>query len=196
MPTNANHNDLVLIDEVLKGNINAYNTLVERYQNFVFTIAYKLINKREEAEEAAQDCFVKCYHSLKNFKRESKFSTWLYTIAHNTTLTFLRKKKLDIVSIQQGDNEGWISNMADEQGENQFDIKSKQILLKKATEKLPDTDAMVLTLFYQGEQTLDEIASIMKMESNAVKVKLFRARNKLKTILENDFKEELAEIAI
>src|SRR6187200_3783476 len=94
--------DNEIISKVLKGEQNAYAELVSRYQNYVFTLILRMIKSREDAEEVAQDVFVKAYRSLADFRGESKFSTWLYTIANTTCITFLRKKKLDIQSL---DNE-------------------------------------------------------------------------------------------
>src|SRR6476659_10119331 len=95
-------NDMDIISRVLQGDSAAYASLVQRYQNLVFTIVLRYVKSREDAEEVAQDVFVKAYRSLADFKGASKFSTWLYTIATTTSLTALRKKKLEIHSL---DNE-------------------------------------------------------------------------------------------
>src|SRR3954464_14243400 len=95
-------NDMDIISRVLQGDSAAYASLVQRYQNFVFTIVLRYVKSREDAEEVAQDVFIKAYRSLADFKGNSKFSTWLYTVTTTTCITFLRKKKLDIQSL---DNE-------------------------------------------------------------------------------------------
>ena len=94
--------DNEVISKVLGGDYNAYADLVTRYQAYVFTLVLRMIKSREDAEEVAQDVFIKAYRSLADFRGESKFSTWLYTIANTTSITFLRKKKLDVHSL---DNE-------------------------------------------------------------------------------------------
>src|SRR5687767_9897921 len=94
--------DIEIISKVIQGEHNAYADLVSRYQNYVFTLTLRLIKSREDAEEIAQDVFVKAYRSLADFRGESKFSTWLYTITNTTCITFLRKKKLEVHSL---DNE-------------------------------------------------------------------------------------------
>ena len=86
--------DNEIISRVLKGEQNAYAELVNRYQAYVFTLTLRMIKSREDAEEVAQDVFIKAYRSLADFRGESKFSTWLYTITNTTCITFLRKKKL------------------------------------------------------------------------------------------------------
>src|SRR3954464_6134080 len=92
-------NDMDIISRVLQGDSAAYATLVERYQNFVFTIVLRYVKGREDAEEVAQDVFVKAFRALADFKGTSKFSTWLYTVATTTSISFLRKKKLETHSL-------------------------------------------------------------------------------------------------
>src|SRR6266571_5557148 len=94
--------DSEIISLVLKGDHNAYALLVERYKSYVFTLTLRFIKAREDAEEVSQDIFIKAYRSLADFKGTAKFSTWLYTIVNTTCITFLRKKKLEVHSL---DNE-------------------------------------------------------------------------------------------
>src|SRR6187200_508282 len=100
MSTGLSDNEI--ISRVLRGEPSLYADLVKRYQNFVFTIVLRYTENREDAEEISQDVFVKAYRSLADFRGESKFTTWLYTIVTTTCITFLRKKKLDVQSL---DNE-------------------------------------------------------------------------------------------
>src|ERR1700749_1148197 len=95
--------DIELIEQTLAGNQAAYADLVKRHQRFVFTLALRFAKNREDAEEIAQDCFIKAYRSLASFQKQSKFSTWLYSIVYTTAMTFLRKKKLVMDSL---DDEG------------------------------------------------------------------------------------------
>src|SRR5690606_3939394 len=96
--------DIEIIDAVLAGNQYLYSDLIRRHQRYVFTLALRFSKNREDAEEIAQDTFVKAYRYLNNYQRTSKFSTWLYTIVYNTSMTFLRKKKLDTLSLDQEEN--------------------------------------------------------------------------------------------
>jgi RNA polymerase sigma factor (sigma-70 family) len=95
------HTDTDIIGRVLGGDRQSYSLLVDRYRNYVFTLVLRYIKVREDAEEVAQDVFVKAYRSLADFRGASKFSTWLYTIATTSCLTFLRKKKQEIHSLDQ-----------------------------------------------------------------------------------------------
>src|SRR5215204_611360 len=94
--------DIEIISAVLGGNQQAYTQIVQRHKAFVFTLVLRFIKSREDAEEVAQDVFVKAYRALADFKGASKFSTWLYTIVNTTCISFLRKKKLETHSL---DNE-------------------------------------------------------------------------------------------
>ena len=185
--------DNELITRVLRGEQALYSDLVKRYQNFVFTIVLRYAPNREDAEEIAQDAFVKGYRSLADFRGESKFSTWLYTIVTTTAITFLRKKKLPVHSL---DNEQ-VFEAADNQNStfraNQVEQKSKAQLINAAIKLLSDDDARIITLFYQGEQSLEEIGRIIGAEPNTVKVKLHRARQRLKEKMERYFMAEVKD---
>src|SRR5687767_10512931 len=89
----TNDGDLAVIDRILAGEESLYATLINRYKGYTFTIALKILQNRPEAEEAAQDAFIKAYHHLKDFNRQAKFSTWLYRIAFNTAISYKRKHK-------------------------------------------------------------------------------------------------------
>ena len=190
MPTGPSDNEI--LQQVLRGDQQAYAEIVKRYQNFVFTIALRYTPNREDAEEISQDCFVKAYRSLSDFRGDSKFSTWLYTIVTTTCLTFLRKKKLDIRSL---DNEK-VFEAADSidsgMRANQVEQKSRIGMVNQAIAMLSPDDASIITLFYKGEQSLEEIAAILNLESNTVKVRLHRARARLKDKMEKHFAEELS----
>jgi RNA polymerase sigma factor (sigma-70 family) len=186
--------DNEIINKVLQGEQALYAELVKRYQNFVFTIALRYTPNREDAEEIAQDVFVKAYRSLADFRGESKFSTWLYTIVTTTCITFLRKKKVPIHSL---DNEQ-VFEIADNQNStfraNQVEQKSKIQMLNEAIRLLSVDDARIITLFYQAEQSLEEIGRIIGVDPNTAKVKLHRARTRLREKMEKHFSELVEEL--
>ena len=192
MSTGLNDNEL--ISRVLRGDQQAYAGLVSRYQNYVFTLALRFTKNREDAEEVSQDIFIKAYRSLADFRGASKFSTWLYTIVNTTCITFLRKKRMEVQSL---DNEK-IFEVADSQDSgmraNQVEQKSRVAMVNNAIEMLNPDDAEVLTLFYKGEQSLEEIAMILGIEANTAKVRLHRARTRLKEKMEKHFAEEVKDL--
>lgn len=186
--------DIELIEQTLAGNQSAYADLVKRHQRFVFTLAMRFAKGREDAEEIAQDCFVKAYRSLSSFQGQSKFSTWLYSIVYTTAMTFLRKKRIATDSID--DEHTFIQVEHHESGYDTDNVenKSRSFYLNQAIEQLLPDDATIITLFYRGEQSLEEIAQTLGMEANTVKVKLFRARQRLKEKLERNLKQEVKEL--
>jgi RNA polymerase sigma-70 factor (ECF subfamily) len=154
----------------------------------------RFTDNREDAEEVAQDVFIKAYRSLADFRGESKFSTWLYTVVRTSCITFLRKKKLDTVSL---DNErAFIQVENQESGfkANVIEQKSRHAMVNEAIRLLSPDDAQVITLFYKGEQSLEEIGRIMGLDPNTVKVKLHRARTRLKDKMEKHFSHEVKEL--
>lgn len=185
--------DNEIIESVLAGDQALFSELVKRHQSYVFTLAMRFVRKREEAEEVAQDTFVKAFRSLASFKKESKFTTWLYTISYHTAMTHLRKKKLVTTSIDEDNKSAQIENY-NSYNELSAEKKSRSFYVNKAIESLRPDDATLITLFYHGEQTIDEISKIMNIESNGAKVKLHRARHRLKEKLELLLKEEVKEL--
>lgn len=171
--------DDLLISRILTGDRPSFRLLVERYQNLVFTISFRITGKREEAEEVAQDVFMKVYNGLGTFKGDSKFSSWLYRIAHNTALNKIKGRKEEfkpIDTITGSFTGGSVLNEA-EQGFTKAD-------LNKAINMLEPEEATIITLFYLSEQSLEEIAQILNIETNAAKVRLFRSRKKLREKME------------
>jgi len=186
--------DTELISKILQGEQSFFAQLVERYQNYVFTLVLRFTDSREDAEEISQDIFVKAYRSLADFRGESKFSTWLYTIVRTSCITFLRKKKLDITSI---DNERTFLQLENRESgfkANSIEQKSRHAMVNEAIRLLSPDDAQLITLFYKGEQSLEEIGKVMGLEANTVKVKLHRARHRLKEKMEKYFSHEVREI--
>ena len=192
MSTGLNDNEL--ISKVLGGDQQAYAGLVSRYQNYVFTLALRFTKNREDAEEVSQDIFIKAYKALADFRGASKFSTWLYTIVNTTCISFLRKKKLEVHSL---DNEK-VFEVAESQDSgmqaNLVEQKSKVAMVNNAIKMLNTDDAEIITLFYKGEQTLEEIAQVLGIEPNTAKVRLHRARTRLKEKMETHFAQEVKDL--
>lgn len=185
--------DNEIISRVLQGDQQIFAELVNRYRHLVFTVALRYTIHREDAEEIAQDVFVKAYRSLADFRRDSKFSTWLYAITTNTCITFLRKKKIITHSISN-EKIFELANTTAATNGKETEHKSKAELMNRAIRLLNADDATIITLFYKGEQSLEEIGKIMGITSNTAKVKLHRARQRLKEKLETHFTNELKNV--
>ena len=179
---------------VLAGDQALFAQLVQRYQSYVFTLVLRFTDNREDAEEISQDIFVKAYRSLADFRGDAKFSTWLYTIVRTTCITFLRKKKLDTTSLDNDRTSLQVENRESGFKANAIETKSKHAMVNAAIKMLSPDDSQILTLFYKGEQSLEEIGQVMNLEPNTVKVKLHRARNRLKEKMEKHFSYAVREL--
>lgn len=170
--------DNFYIERVLKGDSQAYASLVSKHKNLVFTIALKILGNREDAEEITQDCFLKAFQALKSFEGKSKFSTWLYRIVYNAAISKTRKKKLEMIPM---DNHMVINHADDEayQKNEYQEAENRRVMVERALEKLSIEDNLLITLFYKGENSIEEISTITGLTQSNVKVKLHRIRKKL-----------------
>jgi RNA polymerase sigma-70 factor (ECF subfamily) len=180
-----------LIARVLQGEQQHFAVLVDRYQAMAFTIAFRYTRNREDAEELAQSAFVKAYRSLADYRGDAKFSTWLYTIVCTLGLSFVRKKKMDTLPLDHEKVQAAALGLSGGFPANTIENKSRVQMVQQAIGMLGTDDAQVLTLFYQGEQSLEEIGKIMGIDPNTAKVKLHRARGRLKKMMETKFAEEI-----
>ena len=174
----------LIIAKVKQGDMVAFNALIDEYKTMAFTLAMKLMKNREDAEEVAQDAFVKAYKNINQFEGKSKFSTWLYTIVYNTALTRLRKKQLDMKDMDSHSVEG-LSSYAESDAEwRKLQKDERSSYIKLALDRLVSEDQVVITLFYLDEKSVVEICEITAWELSNVKVRLHRARKRLLAELE------------
>lgn len=171
--------EITTIQQVLQGNTNAYATLVNRYQGYVFTLVLRYVADRETAEELAQDVFIKAYRCLADFRGNSKFSTWLYTIVHTTCLSHTRKLKE--ATVYPGD-EGILA-LDGRHDAPAIEMKQRRQAVEHAIQLLPAGESEVITLFYLAEQSIEEIGRITGLTPANIKVRLFRGRQRLKEII-------------
>lgn len=186
--------DQYYIDQVLKGESAAYRYLVDKHKDLVFTIVRRIIVREEDAEEVAQDVFIKAYEKLADFHGTAKFSTWLYRIAYNSAVSYTRKKKITFLSAE----EQMIENHPDEEvpsGVMGLNVSEQKELIRNALAMLPKTDSLILMLFYFHEKGLDEIAEIIGMTPGNIKVKLFRIRKRLLLEMNNLLGNNMSTIA-
>ena len=181
--------DNIYISKVLEGNRNAYAYLVDKYKTMVYSLALRLVKDREEAEEISQDAFVKAYQSLASFKGKAKFSSWLYRIVYNTAISKLRQQPAGRVSL---DESNITDNLYTESKQNYETLSAgeRKKYLEKALDSLDRYEKMFIILYYYEERDLDDIASIAGLTKTNTKVKLFRARKKMLTVLQSYLKEE------
>ena len=182
--------DLYYIEAVRKGNVQAFSFLVEKYQKLVYTLALKLLKKPEDAEELAQDTFIRAYQKIDSYEGKSKFSTWLYSITYNACISELRKRRIEFKSLddrQISDQDEM--KMHDYYRETKKEDQEKYLNL--ALSKLPEDDQVLVTLYYYENQSMDEISQITGLTVSNIKVKIFRARKQMYTLLHEMLKEEV-----
>lgn len=177
-------NEEKVIEAVRQGDAQAYRILVNGYKDMVYTLCVRMVKESMHAEELAQDAFLKAYKNIGSYRKESKFSTWLYRIALNTCLSALRKNKISEVDIkdEQFESEGNL-------GIKSLEEKDTSQLLKKAIENLKKEEQILIQLFFLEELSIKEIAEITSINESNVKVKLHRTKQKLKEIIEMKFPE-------
>ncbi len=183
-------NDQHYINQIVEGNSNAFSILVNQYKDLVFTLAYKMLKNKEEAEEVSQDTFIKIFKSINKFKGDSKFSTWIYKITYNTCLDKLKKnKKENSVVYLEDFNEHQVK--AIENILESIDEKERNQKIQECLQLLPSEEAFLLTLYYFDDQSTEEIAKVIDCNANNVKIKLYRTRKKLASILKEQLEPEI-----
>jgi len=177
--------DAHYINEVLKGNINAFGYFIRTYQNKAFGVAISIVKHDDDAKDVVQDSFITAYSSLTNFRNDAKFSTWFYRIVVNTALQCIKRKKRKDEVIGEysiADNEKTAFNNAIGQLQKQ-DLKK---LIKRVFEKIPAKEALILQLYYIDDQSIVEIEEITAFTKSNVKVLLHRGRASFYKMLKDE----------
>jgi len=185
--------DIKWIEGARKGNRLAFRRLVEKYQNYVFTIALRMLGNRETAEEVAQDVFLKVFQTLDTFEGKSKFSTWLYTITYRTVIDETRKKKLMTQALEDERTNKRVDDFHEDglQRMNRLDLEEQ---LQEAIKSLDPVDATLITLYYLHEKMVKEIAEITGLTETNIKTKLHRLRDKLREMLSRQLGAEIEDM--
>ena len=163
--------DAGLAEKAKRGDINAFEQLVRAYTRLVFSAAYEVLEDRDMTQDAVQETFLKAWVKIKGFRGQSRFSTWLYSIARNTALDMLRRRKRDAaVSIDD------VPEPSGQPG------KAQQVLFV-AMEKLSQRERECLLMRFQAGMTSAEIGEVLGLTEGNVRVIMFRARKKLRELL-------------
>lgn len=183
--------DKYIIGQVLEGKINAFSHLVDAHKDRAFNLAFRICGNREEAEEVAQDAFLKAYRSLKTFKMESSFSTWLYRIVFNTAISLVRNRKNKILSVDEFPA-GILDFLTYQPDVEEAEKEFKSSLVNFALQKLNEEDRALISLYYYEEMDQDEISKITGISRQNMKVRLFRARQKMTETIERVKKKNIS----
>jgi RNA polymerase sigma factor (sigma-70 family) len=169
------------IQQVIEGDTTRFTYFVTKYKGLAFSIAMRILENEQDAEEAVQDSFVQAYRSIKAFKGNARFSTWLYRIVVNHSLNRLKKQK----TVRQYDKIELAEEyfMQVECSYKRLTSQDQAKYINLALEDLAPEDRIILTLYYLEEQPLSEIAVITGISKENIKMKLHRARGKMYSIL-------------
>ena len=166
-----------IIHRILKGETSLYEYFLDKYSQQVFILIIRIVENQEDAEELTQDTFLKAFEHLSSFKAESSFSTWIYRIAYNTAISATRKRKQELIVMDSA----MLMNISDQQIDDALNDESEERVgkLNKAIKKLDAEERALISLFYNEEKTIGEIALILGLTESNAKVKLHRIRKKL-----------------
>lgn len=178
-----------IILQVKLGNHKAFTMLVDRHKNMVYALVLRMVSSSEDAEEVAQDAFIKAFKAIRQFKAKSKFSTWLYKIAYFTAINHLRKQKKLMSPIDFGKIEN-----TDESALDTLNSDDRRLYIDKALSYLRPIERQLITLFYLEEFSNKEIGQITGLTQSNIKVSLMRSRKKLAGILNALLRDELEQL--
>jgi len=179
------YSDNQLIQLVKSGNQQAYTKLVLNHQDKTYSVCLSILKNKFEAQEAAQDTFIKVFKSIASFNEGSKLSSWIYKIAYRTSLDYIRKRKItaDI------DDLGNLLPANEESAQENMEHKELSQGLRGALEHLPADERGLIRMFYLEEFNIKELEEITGLSNSNIKVKLFRARKKLSNIIQDEHSE-------
>ena len=183
--------EAMIVRKVLQGDVNAFEKLVTEYEKAVYAIAQRMTGNAEDAADMTQETFIKAYNSLSSFRSDSKFSVWLYRIANNVCLDFLRSKsRRPTVSLSTEDDDGEETQLdiADESQSPELLLESSltRDAVRRGLDSLPPDYKQILLLREIQGLSYEEIAAALGIESGTVKSRIFRARKRLCTFLIED----------
>ena len=171
--------DQEILEAIARGDLRRFGVLVDRHKGRAMTLALRIVGDREEAEELVQDAFLRAFNGLGQFRRESRFSTWLYKIVYNLCIAHVQRRPRNRQMLNVGDEEGFDAaslDMEDPSAQQVLEDEEVQELLQEELHRLPETFRTALTLFYVQELSYDEIASFLQMPLGTVKTNLSRGR--------------------
>lgn len=181
----------IYIRQVLDGDVSKYGHIIDLYKDMAYSIAFRILNNNEDAEEAVQDSFLRAYNALSGFKAESKFSTWLYKIVVNTSINKSKGRRQVVNDINIDDLSENLLAADVEPVLKKLDRQDRIKLINLAMDNLMMEDRLLLTLYYLNENSIAEIADITSIPSENIKMKIHRARKKMFVVLNGVLKNEM-----
>lgn len=182
--------DKFYIERVLCGKTGAYSFIIDRHKDRAFNLAFRIAGSREDAEEILQDSFLKAFNSLTAFRMKSSFGTWFYRIVYNTAISRVRSRKSPPLSIEDFPAD-YIDFINKDQSQEETENEYRESLINFALQKITDEERGLITLHYYEDLDIQEIADITGISKTNIKVRLFRARQKMVQIIARAEKKNL-----
>lgn len=181
--------DNEIIERIRDGAKHYYARLVDRYKDRAYTLAVRMLKNKEDAEEAAQDAFIRAYNALNRFEGKARFGTWFYRILYNVCLTRLGKRKEEFQRLDYNDNIDYneLESAFTASGYNEYETNDMVEFVKKTMEALPEKYQTILSLFYFQDLSHEEISEVTQLPIGTIKTHLFRARAILQRLLQKEF---------
>jgi RNA polymerase sigma-70 factor (ECF subfamily) len=186
--------EMQLVTRAREGDLEAYDDLVRRYQERIYATVYHMTSNHEDANDLAQEAFIKAFHALKSFKGGSSFYTWVYRIAVNKTINFLKQRKnrmqmsLDDIDFNAEHDPDLVALISDKTPRRDINLAELQEKLNVAMQKLSESHRLVVTLHDIQGLSHEEIAKIMGCNIGTVRSRLFYARQQLQALLSDYLK--------
>ena len=180
-PSQSSEQDRILVERALQGDQKAYNELVDKYRNALMRHVQRMVRQHGEVDDLVQECFIKAFSALSSYSTDYAFSTWLYKIATNHTIDFLRKKKLSTLSIDRplqtkdGEVEYELPDISYRPDRHIVEDERRE-LIQEAINQLPPKYNRVIVMRHQQEKSYEEIARELDLPLGTVKAHIFRAR--------------------
>src|SRR5213592_3667254 len=193
-PAKGPQEERELVRRARQGELEAYDELVRRYQERIYATIYHMTSNHEDANDLAQEAFVKAFHALKSFKGGSSFYTWVYRIAVNKTINFLKQRKnrthlsLDDLDFNAEHDPDFVALISEKTPRREIDLTELQEKLNIAMQKLSEPHRLVVTLHDVQGASHEEIAKIMNCNIGTVRSRLFYARQQMQAYLSDYLK--------
>ena len=193
-PSPPQIDEMELVKRARHGDLESYDELVKRYQERIYATIYHMTSNHEDANDLAQEAFIKAFHALKSFKGGSSFYTWVYRIAVNKTINFLKQRKnkaqmsLDDLDFNVEHNPDLVALISDKTPRREVNLAELQEKLNGAMQKLSEPHRLVVTLHDVQGLSHEEIAKIMDCNIGTVRSRLFYARQQLQAYLSDYLK--------
>lgn len=188
----SNEDDIIVVQSIISGNKNAFSKIQKKYKKVVNSVIRRMVRNENDVEDLVQETFIKAYNALESYNPQYNFSSWLLRIASNSCIDYLRKKKMDTISISKG------GDTTDDE-ESYFDVPDKDLLpdavmvnnemsamIQATINMLPENFRKIIIMRFQMELDYTEISKELGIPLGTVKATLFRSKQMLQVLLKKN----------